>query len=123
VDRDTYLVAGITDHLCLWQSCYRSTQLLSGSRRFVLSTSGHIAAMVDPPGNEKARYQVAKENPEDPQEWLRHAENGHGSWWPDYASWLAEPRKDPAVARDLLHLTSRLGPARGYCYQLLSGIG
>ena len=90
VDRDTYLVAGITDHLCPWQSCYRSTQLLSGSKRFVLSTSGHVAAMVNPPGNEKARYQVAKECPEDPQEWLRHAENGHGTWWPDYASWLAE---------------------------------
>jgi len=90
IDRDTYLVAGITDHLCPWQSCYRSTQVLSGSKRFVLSTSGHIAAMVNPPGNDKARYQVAKECPEDPQEWLRHAENGHGSWWPDYASWLAE---------------------------------
>jgi polyhydroxyalkanoate synthase len=90
VDRDTYLVAGITDHLCPWQSCYRSTQLLSGHKRFVLSTSGHIAAMVNPPGNEKARYQVAKDSPEDPQEWLRHAENCHGSWWPDCASWLAE---------------------------------
>ena len=90
VDRDTYVVAGITDHLCPWQSCYRSTQLLSGRKRFVLSTSGHIAAMVNPPGNEKARYQVSQDCPEDPQEWLRGAENRHGSWWPDYASWLAE---------------------------------
>jgi poly(3-hydroxyalkanoate) synthetase len=63
VDRDTYLVAGITDHLCPWQSCYRSTQLLSGSKRFVLSTSGHIAAMVSPPGNEKARYQEGQDCP------------------------------------------------------------
>src|SRR5271165_5074964 len=90
VDRDTYLVAGVTDHICPWTSCYRSTQLLGGSKRFVLSTSGHIAAMVNPPGNEKARYQVAKECPEDPQEWLRHADNCHGSWWPDYVAWLAE---------------------------------
>ena len=45
---------------------------------------------VNPPGNEKATYQVAKECPADPQEWLHHAQNGHGSWWPDYASWLAE---------------------------------
>ena len=45
---------------------------------------------VNPPGNEKARYQIAKESPEDPQEWLRLAETRHGSWWPDYASWLAE---------------------------------
>ena len=90
VDRDSYIVAGITDHICPWQSCYRSTQLLSGRQRFVLSTSGHIAAMVNPPGNDKARYQMAKECPEDPQEWLRHAETCHGSWWPDYADWLAE---------------------------------
>ena len=90
VDRDSYIVAGITDHICPWQSCYRSTQLLGGRPRFLLSTSGHIAAMVNPPGNDKARYQMAKECPEDPQEWLRRAETCHGSWWPDYAGWLAE---------------------------------
>jgi polyhydroxyalkanoate synthase len=90
IDRDSYMVAGITDHICPWQSCYRSTQLLGGRKRFVLSSSGHVAAMVNPPGNDKARYQVAKECPEDPQEWLRRAETCHGSWWPDYASWLAE---------------------------------
>jgi polyhydroxyalkanoate synthase subunit PhaC len=90
VDRDTYLVAGITDHICPWQSCYRSTQLLSGRQRFVLSTSGHVAAMVNPPGNAKASYQIGKECPEDPQEWLRRAETCRGSWWPDYADWLAE---------------------------------
>ena len=66
IDRDSYLVAGITDHICPWQSCYRSTSLLGGDKRFVLSTSGHIAAMVNPPGNDKARYQVAKDCPEDP---------------------------------------------------------
>jgi polyhydroxyalkanoate synthase subunit PhaC len=90
IDRDSYLVAGITDHICPWQSCYQSTQLLSGSRRFVLSTSGHIAAMVNPPGNEKASYQAAEQSPADPQEWLRQAETARGSWWPDYAAWLGE---------------------------------
>jgi len=90
VDRDSYVVAGITDHICPWQSCYSSTQLLGGRSRFLLSTSGHVAAMVNPPGNDKARFQLAKECPADPQEWLRRAETGHGSWWPDYADWLAE---------------------------------
>jgi polyhydroxyalkanoate synthase len=90
VDRDSYVVAGITDHICPWQSCYRSTQLLGGSTRFLLSTSGHIAAMVNPPGNEKARYQRSDQCPDDPQEWLHQAETGHGSWWPDYAGWLTE---------------------------------
>jgi poly[(R)-3-hydroxyalkanoate] polymerase subunit PhaC len=90
VDRDAYIVAGITDHICPWQSCYRSAQLLGGRSRFVLSTSGHIAAMVNPPGNDKARYQTGKKSPQDPEEWLQRAETRHGSWWPDYAGWLTE---------------------------------
>jgi polyhydroxyalkanoate synthase len=90
VDRETYLVAGITDHICPWQSCYQSAQLLSGRRRFVLSTSGHIAAMVNPPGNEKASYQVAEKCPAGPEQWLQRAETCGGSWWPDYAAWLGE---------------------------------
>ena len=102
VDRDTYQVAGITDHICPWQSCYRSTQLLGGRPRFLLSTSGHIAAMVNPPGNDKARYQIAKECPEDPQEWLRRAETCHGSWWPDYAGWLAVRCGEERAAPDEL---------------------
>ena len=100
VDRDSYLVAGITDHICPWQSCYRSTQLLGGRKRFVLSSSGHIAAMVNPPGNDKARYQVAKDWPDDPQEWLRHAETAHGTWWPDFAGWLAERCGEEKAAPD-----------------------
>jgi polyhydroxyalkanoate synthase len=102
VDRDSYIVAGITDHICPWQSCYRSTQLLGGRPRFVLSTSGHVAAMVNPPGNDKARYQVAKDCPEDPQDWLRRAETCHGSWWPDYAGWLAERCGEEKAAPDEL---------------------
>jgi polyhydroxyalkanoate synthase len=90
VNRDSYIVAGITDHICPWQSCYRSARLLGGKPRFILSTSGHIAAMVNPPGNEKARYQLGDDNPDNPNEWLRRAETRHGSWWSDYAGWLAE---------------------------------
>jgi poly(3-hydroxyalkanoate) synthetase len=90
---DSYVVAGIADHICPWQSCYRSTQLLGGNSRFVLSTSGHIAALVNPPGNKKSSFQTTKEgadNPADPLEWQRQAHTEQGSWWPDYAGWLAE---------------------------------
>jgi polyhydroxyalkanoate synthase subunit PhaC len=90
IDRDSYVVAGITDHICPWQSCYQTTQLLGGPSRFVLSTSGHIAAMVNPPGNAKASYQLAEQCPEDPRKWLSLAGTRHGTWWPDHASWLAE---------------------------------
>jgi polyhydroxyalkanoate synthase len=88
VDVDAYVVAGVADHLCPWQSCYRSTQLLGGRSRFVLSTSGHIASMVNPPGNDKASFRTAAENPPDPADWLDRATSERGSWWPDYVAWL-----------------------------------
>jgi polyhydroxyalkanoate synthase len=88
VDVDGYLVAGIADHITPWPSCYRSTGLLGGDTRFVLSTSGHIAAMVNPPGNAKATYRTNPDSPADPQEWLRGATTQQGSWWPDFAEWL-----------------------------------
>jgi polyhydroxyalkanoate synthase subunit PhaC len=90
VDADSYLIAGVSDHICPWQSCYRSTQMLGGSAKFVLSTSGHIASMVNPPGNPKATFQTAASNPADPRWWLEQAETVPGSWWPDYSSWLGE---------------------------------
>jgi polyhydroxyalkanoate synthase subunit PhaC len=89
VESDSYVIAGIADHLCPWQSCYRTTQLLGGEVTFVLSTSGHIASMVNPPGNPKATFQTASENPADPREFLATATTESGSWWPHYSAWLA----------------------------------
>ncbi len=88
VKADSYIVAGIADHLCPWQACYRSTQLLGGDSRFILSTSGHIACLVNPPGNAKASYRVSDSNPADPDAWLEAAGTESGSWWADYAAWL-----------------------------------
>ncbi|HEV7209842.1 MAG TPA: alpha/beta fold hydrolase [Mycobacteriales bacterium] len=87
---DTYVTAGIADHLCPWQGCYRTTQLLGGESRFILSTNGHIASLVNPPTNPKSTFQVAASTPPDPEEWLAAAETTKGSWWPDYTAWLAE---------------------------------
>ena len=90
LDIDAYVVAGVADHLCPWQSCYRSTQLLGGRSRFVLSTSGHIASMVNPPGNERANFRTAADTPPDPADWLGQATTERGSWWPDYVGWLEQ---------------------------------
>jgi poly(3-hydroxyalkanoate) synthetase len=96
VDVDAYVVAGIADHLCPWQSCYRTTQLFGGPVRFVLSTSGHIAALVNPPDNRKASFRStpsdhgASPNPADPLQFLATATKTPGSWWLDYSGWLAE---------------------------------
>ena len=77
-------------------NCYRTTQLLGGAVRFVLSTSGHIAALVNPPDNPKASFRStppdreAPANPADPLQFLATAGQTRGSWWVDYSGWLAE---------------------------------
>lgn len=88
VSVDSYVTAGIADHLCPWQNCYGTTQLLGGKVRFVLSTSGHIASIVNPPDNPKANFSVGEDNPADPEAWLAVAKPVTGSWWPDFSSWL-----------------------------------
>ncbi len=100
VDADTYVVAGMADHLCPWQSCYRSTQLLGGPVTFVLSTSGHIASMVNPPGNPKATFQTAAgaTRPTRATGWPR-AQTVSGSWWPHYSAWLAARSGSAAQGR------------------------
>ncbi len=97
---DSYVVAGSADHICPWANCYRSSQLLGGNVRFVLSTSGHIAALVNPPTNQKSSHQVSDDNKLPADEWRASAETVQGSWWPDYAEWLAERSGDfqPAPA-------------------------
>ena len=90
IHTDAFVVAGIADHITPWQNCYRTTQLLGGTTRFILSTSGHIAALVNPPGNPKASYQVNKTNPADPTDWLTSAETQQGTWWTEASAWLAE---------------------------------
>jgi len=90
ITTDTYVVAGIADHITPWQNCYRTTQLLGGDTRFILSTSGHIAALVNPPSNPKASYRDGSTGHEDANEWLENAQQHAGGWWPDYDAWLAQ---------------------------------
>ena len=91
VDVDSYIVAGLKDHIVPWENAYRSTQLLGGEKRFVLSTSGHIQALVNPPApDSRSSYRVAGEHPADPQDFLEQAAKLPGSWWPDYVQWLQE---------------------------------
>ena len=89
INVDSYVVAGIEDHISPWPSAYRATQILSGNVRFALSNSGHIAAMVNPPSNPKATFRLAPANPPDHHDWLAQAKTVQGSWWADYTTWLA----------------------------------
>ena len=85
------VVAGAVDHISPWQNCYRTTQLLGGRTRFVLSSSGHVAAIVNPAGNKRATYRAADEHtPPDSAEWEELATTSQGTWWTDWDEWLAE---------------------------------
>ena len=98
VEVDTYVLSAVDDHIVPWISAYKTTQLLGGHSRFVLSTSGHIAGIVCPP-NPKAKYWTNEDGlPEDPQEWKATAQIHDGTWWEDWASWIANrggPEVDP----------------------------
>jgi polyhydroxyalkanoate synthase len=91
VDIDTYFIAGLNDHIVPWESAYRGAQLFGGAHRFVLSSSGHIQALVNPPSPEsRSSFRVADELPDGPEEFLAQAPKLPGSWWTDWDAWLAE---------------------------------
>lgn len=91
ITADSYVIGGVADHISPWQACYRSAQLLgSKNNRFILSTSGHIAALVNPPGNARASFRVGQVDDSTPEGWIASADTQSDSWWPDYTAWLSE---------------------------------
>ena len=89
VDQDLYFVTAEQDHIAPWRSCYAGARLAAGEVRFVLSNSGHIAGIVNPP-NPKSRYYAngIGELPVDPDEWLSEATMYPVTWWEDWANWI-----------------------------------
>ena len=86
----SYVVAGMTDHIVPWRAGYRTTRMLGGRPEFVLSTSGHIQSIVNPPGNPKAAYFTGGSVQDDPDAWLRSATQAKGSWWDHWAQWVSQ---------------------------------
>ncbi|MGH9057291.1 MAG: PHA/PHB synthase family protein [Acidimicrobiales bacterium] len=89
IDVDSYIVAAIEDHIVPWRSSYKTTQLLKGECRFVLSSSGHIAGIVNPP-NPKARLWTNTDLVADPDRWLAGATEHRETWWNDWTPWITE---------------------------------
>ncbi|MBS1693696.1 MAG: alpha/beta fold hydrolase [Actinobacteria bacterium] len=97
VTADAYVIGGIADHICPWQATYRSAQLLgSTDSTYVLASNGHIASLVNPPGNPKAGFRAGPVTAVTADEWIGQIPLATDSWWPHYASWLAE-RSGPMV--------------------------
>jgi polyhydroxyalkanoate synthase len=89
VEVPAYVVAGITDHITPWQACYQSKNILRGKFDFVLSSSGHIQSIVNPPTNPKAKYFLNATSPDDAEAWLANATEHPGSWWEHWSKWYS----------------------------------
>ncbi|HHI88515.1 MAG TPA: alpha/beta fold hydrolase [Hellea balneolensis] len=90
VKQDGFMLAAVTDHITPWRACYRNTGLFGGNIEFVLSSSGHIQALLNPPGNPKAKFFTNDKIEKTSDEWLQGARENPGSWWPYWDEWLSK---------------------------------
>jgi len=81
-------VSAIEDHIAPWKTTFAGQQLLKGKAKFVLSGSGHIAGMVNPPSANKYGYWTNEKLPADPEVWFEGAKQNEGSWWTDWRRWV-----------------------------------
>ncbi|VVP35969.1 Poly(3-hydroxyalkanoate) polymerase subunit PhaC [Pseudomonas fluorescens] len=87
---DIFSLAGTNDHITPWKSCYKSAQLFGGKVEFVLSSSGHIQSILNPPGNPKSRYMTSTEMPVKAEDWQETSTKHTDSWWLYWQAWQAE---------------------------------
>ena len=86
VKSDTYVVGAVNDHIVPWTTSYKATRLLGGHVRYVLTSGGHVAGIVNPPGP-KPYYVAGEDYPPTAEAWRATAERKDGSWWEDWAGW------------------------------------
>jgi polyhydroxyalkanoate synthase len=92
-----FFASALEDHIAPWKATYSGPKLFGGKSRFVLSGSGHIAGMINPPVANKYGYFTNDALPDNPDDWLAGAKQNEGSWWTDWFAWLA-PNLGPQVA-------------------------
>lgn len=98
----TFMLSTREDHIAPWRSTYAATQLYKGPVTFMLSGSGHIAGVINPPEANKYGYWTNSELPENPDEWLSKATPHKGSWWPEWMKWLDTYAGENVPAREVI---------------------
>ncbi|MEM6940028.1 MAG: alpha/beta fold hydrolase [Pseudomonadota bacterium] len=88
VSHPTYVIAGTTDHITPWKAVYETARLYGDEATFILSNSGHLQSLLNPPGNPKAWFMKGHASAKDPDSWSDTAEKKEGSWWLDWADLL-----------------------------------
>ncbi len=109
VDSDIFCLAGTNDHITPWTSCYKSAQLFGGKVEFVLSSSGHIQSILNPPGNPKARFMTNSQLTATPAQWQEDSTKHTDSWWLYWAAWLTE--RSGELKKSPLKLGNKAYPA------------
>ncbi len=99
---DMFIVGGETDHITPWDGCYLSTGLFGGKSEFVLSQSGHIQSLINPPGNPKARFILNDGKHKTAEEFRETGAVHNGSWWPHWNTWLTARAGKKVKARKTL---------------------
>ncbi len=100
VKTPVFAVACETDHIAAWKSSYRGVQKMgSKEKTFVLSESGHIAGIVNPPTKQKYGHYTNPEFDLSPEDWLADADKHTGSWWPRWDAWLSKKSGKKVKAR------------------------
>ena len=94
----SFLLSTREDHIAPWRSTYAATRLYAGPVKFVLSASGHIAGVINPPGGKYGHWEN-EVNPPMAEEWLNTATVHDGSWWPLWERWVAQYAGAEAPAR------------------------
>jgi polyhydroxyalkanoate synthase len=89
------------DHIAPWKATYAGAQLLSGPKTFTLAASGHIAGIVNPPESKKYCHWISSKLGQSPDEWLEHAKQTDGSWWPHWQEWIKKFSNGEAPARKI----------------------
>ncbi len=96
-----YHLAAKEDHIAPVRSVYTGALMLGGPVEFVMSGSGHIAGVVNPPDPKKIKYQywTNSDRVDNIDEWMEGAKETPGSWWPHFSAWLAKQSKGMIEAR------------------------
>ncbi|WP_432817161.1 alpha/beta fold hydrolase [Sulfitobacter sp. JB4-11] len=97
VNYDTYVIAGTTDHITPWKAVYETARLYGKNTTFILSNSGHLQSLLNPPGNPKSWYMKGDAKQADPEAWAEKASKHEGSWWLDWGEML-KSKSDKEVA-------------------------
>lgn len=89
-----------TDHIAAWKDCYRGVQQMgSKNKTFIVSESGHIAGIVNPPSKKKYGHYANADLSLDSDAWLENADFHEGSWWPLWETWLKKKSGKQVPAR------------------------